>query len=188
MNIQPGVGYGFDSSKKGLTLDIGDPFPSPPPITHHPFKVINVILDGSTWLYQVVPGTLNNLVAQIEEDSVWVKLDRTAGGLPYWPVSVLTPFNGTTHQCFIYLRSGKDLTTDEYPSPDDTADEYPRIVCSDVELEDDADFGYILLATATEGSGPIVTINQYVTGSLWADRIQVGSGETVEAYYYYARV
>jgi hypothetical protein len=29
---------------------------------------------------------------------------------------------------------------------------------------------------------------QYVTGSLWADRIQVGSGEGEKAYYYYARV
>lgn len=52
------------------------------------------------------------------------------------------------------------------PVPDDTADE-----------------GYVRIATVN-GS----TITQYVTGSLWADRIQVGAGSTVNAFYYYARI
>lgn len=52
------------------------------------------------------------------------------------------------------------------PLPDDTASE-----------------GYVRLAKV---NGPTVT--QYVTGSLWADRIQVGAGATLKAYYYYARI
>lgn len=188
MRIQPGVGYTFDSSSKGFTLDTSDPFPSrDQQPNNHPFKVVNITYDapGTAWLYQVVPGTLNNVVAQIEEDSVWVKLDRTtAGGVPDWPVSVMTPFDATTHQCYIYLRSGPDATSGDYPSNDDTSARYPRIVNSDVPLADTDTEGYILLAIATEAAGPSITVNQYVTGSLWGDRLKLG---TLTAKYYYAR-
>jgi hypothetical protein len=188
MRIQPGTGYTFDSSDKGFTLDTSDPFPSSATfVNNHPLKVVNITYDvaGTAWLYQVIPGTINNIVPQIEEDSVWVKLDRTSSGVPDWPVSVMTPFDSTTHQCFIYLRSGKDATTGEFPSSDDTSANYPRIINSDVELADTDTYGYVLLATATEASGPSITVNQYVTGSLWADRIKIGNAT---ASYYYARI
>ena len=188
MKIQPGVGYTFDSSSKGFTLDTSDPFPnSDQQANNHPFKVVNITYDapGTAWLYQVVPGTMNNLVAQINEDSVWVFLNRTTAGVPDWPVSVMGPFDATTHQCFIYLRVGKDPSTGDFPSNDDTSSAYPRIVNSDVELADTDTYGYVLLAVATEAAGPSITVNQYVTGSLWGDRIKVG---TETARYYYARI
>ena len=188
MKIQPGVGYNFDSSGSGFTLDTSDPFPSRDSIpNNHPFKVVNITYDapGTAWLYQVVPGTMNNLVAQINEDSVWVFLNRTTAGVPDWPVSVMGPFDATTHQCFIYLRVGKDPSTGDFPSNDDTSSAYPRIVNSDVELADTDTYGYVLLAVATEAAGPSITVNQYVTGSLWGDRIKVG---TATARYYYARI
>lgn len=189
MKIQPGVGYTFDSSSKGFTLDTSDPFPSRDSIpSNHPFKVINVSYDapGTAWLYQVVPGTLNNVVAQIEEDSVWVVLDRTtAGGVPDWPVSVMGPFDPSTHKCYIYLRAGKDATTGEFPSSDDTSTDYPRIINSDVELADTDTYGYVLLAVATEAAGPSISVVQYVTGSLWGDRLKLGA---LTAKYYYARI
>ena len=186
MKIQPGVGYTFDSSSKGFTLDTSEQFPDNTQPNHHPFKVINVTYDttGGTWLYQVVPGTLNNFVAQIEEDAVWVLLDNTAGGIPDWPVSVLSPFDASTHQCYIYLRAGLDATTNGFPATSPSAT-YPRIVTSDVALTDTDTYGYVLLAIATEGTGPSCTVNQYVTGSLWGDRVKV-SGQT--ATYYYARI
>jgi hypothetical protein len=187
MKLQPGVGYTFDSSSKGFTLDTSEQFPDNSQPYRHPFQVINISYDsaGSAWLFQVVPGTLNNNVAQIEEDSVWVLLNRTAGGIPDWPVSVLTPFDATTHKCYIYLRAGVDATSGAFPGSDDTAAEYPRIVCSDVELADTDTYGYVLLAVATEGTGPVCTVVQYVTGSLWADRLKTG---TDTARYYYARI
>lgn len=186
--MQPGPGYRFSSSSMGITLDIGDPWPAKDTVdTNHPFKVINMTYDapGTAWLYQVVPGTLNNLVAQINEDSVWVFLNRTTAGVPDWPVSVMGPFDATTHQCFIYLRVGKDPSTGDFPSNDDTSSAYPRIVNSDVELADTDTYGYVLLAVATEAAGPSITVTQYVTGSLWGDRIKVG---TETARYYYARI
>lgn len=188
MRIQPGTGYTFDSSDKGFTLDTSDPFPSSAiAVNNHPFKVVNITYDagGSAWLYQVIPGTLNNIVPQIEEDSVWVKLDRTTAGEPDWPVSVMTPFDATTHQCYIYLRAGKDATTGAFPSDDDTSTDYPRIINSDVALSDTDTYGYLLLAVATEAAGPSITVNQYVTGSLWSDRIKVNG---MTAKYYYARI
>lgn len=190
MKLQPGVGYTFDSSSRGFTLDTSDPFPSRDKQTSdHPFKVINIQYDsaGSAWLYQVVPGTLNNLVAYIEEDSVWVPLNRTtAGGAPDYPVSVMTPFDATTHKCYIYLRSGADPASPYgYPNNDDTAVTYPRIINSDVELADTDTYGYVLLAVATEAAGPSISVVQYVTGSLWGDRIKVNG---MTARYYYARI
>lgn len=188
MKIQPGVGYNFDSSSSGFTLDTSDPFPSADgQANNHPFKVINVTYDvpGTAWLYQVVPGTLNNVVAQIEEDSVWVVLDRTTSGVPDWPVSVMTPFDATTKKCYIYLRAGKDATTNDFPSDDDTSSNYPRIINSDVELADTNTYGYVLLAVATEATGPSISVVQYVSGSLWGDRIKLG---TDTAQYYYARI
>jgi hypothetical protein len=187
MKIQPGVGYTFDSSSKGFTLDTSEQFPDNSQPYRHPFQVINISYNsaGSAWLFQVVPGTLNNNVAQIEEDSVWVLLDRTSGGIPDWPVSVLTPFDATTHKCYIYLRAGVDATSGAFPGSDDTAAEYPRIICSDVELADTDTYGYVLLAVATEGTGPVCTVVQYVTGSLWGDRLKLG---TNTAAYYYARI
>jgi hypothetical protein len=181
MKLQPGVGYTFDSSSSGFTLDTTDPFPSVQAPVLHPFKVINVVLDESTWLYQVVPGTMNNEVAQIMEDSVWVFTNRTAGGIPDWPVSVL---NFTDAKSYIYLRAGVDQTNDAFPGQTDDEDEWPRIISSGTVLTDTDDYGYILLAMATEGPGPVCTVVQYVTGSLWADRIKLG---TLTAKYYYAR-
>lgn len=185
--MEPGVGYRFISSSSGVSLDIGDPWPADDKIVTHPFQVINVTYDvaGTAWLFQVVPGTLNNVVPQIDEDSVWVKLDRTASGLPNWPTSVLTPFDATTHECFIYLRAGKDATSGDFPSSDDTSSNYPRIVCSDTALADTDTYGYVLLAKATEGTGPACSVVQYVTGSLWGDRLKLGS---LTAKYYYARI
>ena len=48
---------------------------------------------------------------------------------------------------------------------------------------DTASAGYVRVATVNGA-----TVTQYVTGSLWADRIQVGAGATLNAFYYYARI
>lgn len=189
MNIQPGAGYGFTSSGYGVSIDSSNPFPQDGLAEYsHPYKVINVTYDAgtSTWLYQVVPGTLNNKVAQIEEDSVWVLLDRTTGGSPDWPVSVLSPFNATTKKCYIYLRAGAETAAPyAFPDPVEANASYPKVICSDVELADTDTYGYLLLAVATEAAGPSVSVVQYVTGSLWGDRVKVNG---MTAKYYYARI
>ena len=189
MNFQPGAGYGFTSSGYGVSLDSSNPFPDGDSNEFsHPFKVISVSYDaaGSVFTFQVVPGTLNNKVAQIEEDSVWVLLDRTTAGVPNWPVSVLSPFDPTTKKCYIYLRAGSEAAAPfAFPDPVEANATYPKVICSDVQLADSDTYGYLLLAVATEAAGPTVSVVQYVTGSLWADRIKING---MTARYYYARI
>jgi hypothetical protein len=43
--------------------------------------------------------------------------------------------------------------------------------------------GYVRVATVNGA-----TVTQFVTGSLWSDRIQVGAGATLNAFYYHARI
>ena len=55
MNLQPGSGYNFVSSPKGVTLDTSDPFPSPdggsPLIQQFQCKVESETTDGTTKFY-----------------------------------------------------------------------------------------------------------------------------------------
>jgi hypothetical protein len=88
------------------------------------------------------------------------------------------------------LRSGPDPATNDYPqaTPDTPADDpYPRIYSqgSDPAGTDTDELAYLVLAKVTEGVGGTFTVDQYVTGSLWADRIKLG---TQVAQYYYARI
>ncbi len=184
MKIQPGVGYTFDSSSQGFTFDTSEQFPAHPGgASDHPFKIVNLTYDtgGSSWLYQVSPGTLNNEVAQILEDGVWVLLNRMTAGVPTYPTSVL---NFTSGVSYVYLRAGVDSSSN-FPGQDNTMDEWPRIVSSGTELSDTDTYGYIKLAQLTATSVPSITVNQYVTGSLYGDRIKLG---TLTAKYYYSRV
>ena len=187
MKIQPGVGYTFDSSSRGFTLDTSDPFPSRDgdASSLHPLQIYGLRYDTATntAFYKVYPGTINNLVPQIEEDpSLWVKLDRLTAGIPDPPEGVITTAAGIY---YIYLRTGPDATTSAYPSSDDTSARYPRIISVGTVQSDTDTEGYILLAHGSISGSNVITNYQDVSSSLWADRIKV-NGST--ARYYYARI
>ena len=186
MKIQPGVGYTFDSSDKGFTLDTSDPFPSRDgDASLHPLQIYGLRYDTATntAFYKVYPGTINNLVPQIEEDpSLWVKLDRLTAGIPDPPEGVITTAAGIY---YIYLRTGPDATTSEYPSSDDTSARYPRIISVGTVQTDTDTEGYILLAHGSISGSNVITNYQDVSSSLWADRIKVNG---MTARYYYARI
>lgn len=187
MSIQPGVGYTFTSSSQGTNFNVEQQWASFTPVNgdnyKHPFQIIDVTYDaaGSVFTYKVVPGTLNNEVPQILEDGVWVALNRTSGSVPDWPLSTLT-FVAT--KSFVYLRAGVDTLTN-FPGQDNTDPSWPRIISSGTTLTDTDTYGYILLAEITEVTGPAAISDQYVTGSLYGDRIKLG---TLTAKYYYSRV
>jgi hypothetical protein len=200
MKIQPGVGYTFDSSSKGFTLDTSDPFPSRDGVTSgHPFKIVNVALRTSggatTVTYQVQSGTLNNLVPLIDDyvSGTEVKLDRTTSGVANPPTGELVSsnFDATTKTSYITLRAGaKTASPYTYPDDDDTSNQYPVIIGGNVAptTPDSDTWGYLVIGTITVDSitAPTTfTVSQNVTGSLWADRIKV-NGAT--ARYYYARI
>lgn len=186
MKIQPGVGYTFDSSDKGFTLDTSDQFPSRDGVsTLHPLQIYGLRYDTATntAFYKVYPGTINNLVPQIEEDpSLWVKLDRVTSGIPDPPEGVITTSGGLY---YIYLRTGPDATTNQYPSDDTTSARYPRIISVGTTQADTDTEGYILLAHGSISGSNVITNYQDVSSSLWADRIKLAG---ITARYYYARI
>jgi len=200
MKIQPGVGYNFDSSSHGFTLDTSDPFPSVAVApTTHPFKIVNVALRTSggatTVTYQVQSGTINNLVPLIDDyaSGTTVKLDRTTSGVANPPTAelVTASYDATTKTCYITLRAGpKTASPYTYPDDDDTTNQYPVIVPGNVApVSPDTDvWGFLVIGTITVDSittPTTFTVNQNVTGSLWADRIKLAG---ITARYYYARI
>jgi hypothetical protein len=200
MKIQPGVGYNFDSSSHGFTLDTSDPFPGRDGVSSgHPFKIVNVALRTSggatTVTYQVQSGTLNNLVPLLDDyaSGTTVKLDRTTSGVANPPTAeIVTAFyDATTKTSYITLRAGpKTASPYTYPDDDDTTNQYPVIVPGNVApVSPDTDvWGFLVIGTITVDNitAPTTfTVNQNVTGSLWADRIKLAG---ITARYYYARI
>ena len=195
MKIQPGVGHVFDSSSMGFSIDTSEQFPSSSAaLNGHPFKIINVSINaGGNVIYQVKSGAINNIVPIIDDyiSSTEVLLDRVTSGLPDPPTAELTSVNydATTKTSYIVLRSGPDATTNDFPSSDVTSARYPVVIGGNDPLVADTDTqGFIFLGTITvdSTSAPTTfTVSQNVTGSLWADRLKLG---TLTAQYYYARV
>ena len=200
MKIQPGVGYNFDSSSHGFTLDTSDPFPSRDGVVSgHPFKLINVALrtsGGSTTVtYQVQSGTLNNLVPTLDDyaSGTTVKLDRVTAGVANPPTAeIVTAFyDATTKTSYITLRAGAKTTAPfTYPDEDDTSNQYPQIISGNTfPVTPDSDtWGYLVIGTITVDSittPTTFTVNQNVSGSLWADRIKLAG---ITARYFYARI
>ena len=200
MNFQPGAGYGFTSSGYGVSLDSSNPFPDGDSNEfRHPFKIINVGLRTSggatTVTYQVQSGTINNLVPLIDDyvSGTEVKLDRVTAGVANPPTGELASSNydATTKTSYITLRAGpKTASPYTYPDDDDTSNQYPVIIGGNVapSTPDSDTWGFLVIGTITVDSitAPTTfTVNQNVTGSLWADRIKV-NGRT--ASYYYARI
>jgi hypothetical protein len=200
MKIQPGVGYNFDSSSHGFTLDTSDPFPNRDGVVSgHPLKIVNVALRTSggatTVTYQVQSGTLNNLVPLIDDyaSGTDVKLDRATSGVANPPTAELVSsnFDATTKTSYITLRAGpKTSSPYTYPDDDDTSNQYPVIIGGNTfPVTPDSDtWGFLVIGTITVDSitAPTTfTVNQNVSGSLWADRIKLAG---ITARYYYARI
>lgn len=193
MKIQPGVGYTFDSSSQGFTFDTSEQFPDNPGVSLHPFQIYDVTIGTSGVSYKVKTGTFDNLVPVIDDNATGttVKLDRTTGGVANPPTALLTSsfFNSGTKTSYITLRAGKSSTTNNFPDPDVTSGRYPLVVGgTDPAIADTDTYGYLFIGTITVDditTPTTFTVNQYVTGSLWGNRIKLG---TLTAKYYYARI
>lgn len=194
--MQPGVGYRFISSSSGVSLDIGDPWPTNDTVAGHPFKIINVSINaGGNVIYQVQSGSINNLVPIIDDyiTSTEVKLDRITAGIADPPTAELVAANydATTKTSYITLRAGPDTVSPyQYPDPLITSNQYPVIIGGNVApVSPDTDvWGFLVIGTITVDSisAPTTfTVSQNVTGSLWADRIKLAG---ITARYYYARI
>ena len=195
MSIQPGVGYSFSSSDYGFTFDTGkSPFLEDfgSGASDHPFKVWlagTAEVDGgepgekeTVNLYRVTPGTVNNISPKLFNSASTLvpmtDLPRPKGELP---------FNPTTDFSYIYLTCSPDSTDPTiYPDPDTANAEYPDISAFSTEQTSTDTTAYILLAAAyKDPTTGVITLWQYVTGSLWTDRIKLAG---IDAKYFWARV
>lgn len=191
MSIQPGTGYTFTASSQGTTFSVLTPW-APIPLYEDTFvcspylvhDVVEKTGEGGTYVaYQICPGTFNNLVPQVydEVNEVWQYVNTLAED-----AELVLDFASTTTS-YVYLRVGPSAGNDFPPSsPTGGVDDpYPRIYSTGSALPSDSDdFGYVLVAQVTNTSG-VYSVTQYVTGSLWGDRVKLG---TLTAKYYYARI
>jgi len=189
MKLQPGVGYTFNSSSSGFTIDTAEQFPDNASASTFPFQIISVGASGSNFRYRVVSGTLNNIVPEIDDvvSSTEVLLDRVTSGIADPPIGQLS-INSTTNESWIYLRAGVSGSTGAFPDSDATTSNYPKVISSNTVLFDTDTYGYVLLGKFTMNSYSAPTsgvLNQYVGSSLWGDRLKTG---TDTARYYYARI
>jgi hypothetical protein len=196
MAIQPGVGYTFTSSSLGTNLNIEKPWA--PWTTYNvtedtctPFKVKNVTEEtsgeSSIVTYEICPGTINNLMPQVynETSEEFEYLDDLTAG-----AKLVLDF-ASTSSCLVYLRVGPDASTNEFPpsapiGTGDPDDPYPRVYNTGGALPADTDqFGYLAIAKVNALGDGAYSVDQYITGSLWADRIKLAG---ITARYFYARI
>jgi hypothetical protein len=198
MAIQPGVGYTFTASSQGTNLNIEKPWSSwanypaeEPQEPCTPFKVKNVKEETSgestIVTFDICPGTVNNLMPQVYNTITeeWEYLDDLTDGY-----KLALEFDSTSSS-IVYLRSGPDATTNVFPATapigtSDPDDPYPRIYSTGTALDTDTDaLAYLAIAKVNALGSGVYSVDQYVTGSLWGDRIKLG---TQTAQYYYARI
>jgi hypothetical protein len=195
MAIQPGVGYTFNASSLGDNLTILHPwapiplYATPAEEPCAPFKVKNVKEETSgestIVTFEICPGTVNNLMPQvyntITEEFEYLD-DLTEG------YKLVLEFDSTSSS-FVYLRSGPDPTTNAFPAttPAGGADDpYPRIYSTGTALDADTNtLAYLAIAKVNALGDGVYSVDQYVTGSLWGDRLKLGD---LTAKYYYARI
>jgi hypothetical protein len=186
MNLQPGTGYGFSAGAFGATLNVGEPFGEDSfRVSDHPFRVFSAgsaTVGGSPeYYFYCTPGTINNL------DPLMSDVGGTAKKMTDTPrPKAKWDFNSTTHYSYVYLDVGVRSTDPlVYPETDDTNVRYPLVGATDIQVASDNDFGKIVLAAAyKDPTTSAITIWQYVTGSLWSDRIKMAG---IDARYFFAR-
>ena len=197
MAIRNGDGYVFSTNNNQSTLGIQKEFAdmydgAAPPDVCAPFKVKNVqeVTEGESSIvtYEICPGTINNLMPQVynEVSEAFEYLDDLTEGF-----QLILDFDGTSSS-LVYLRVGPDASSpfafpqDAPIGTGDPDDPYPRIYNTGGALPADTDtLAYLLIAKVNALGGGVYSVDQYVTGSLWADRIKI-NGTT--ARYYYARI
>lgn len=204
MAIQPGVGYTFTASSQGTNFSIQTPWAAWAAYAQdepgHPFKIINVqiVTVGSAKKvrFQVQPGTINNLMGSLEDVTAGnlVLLNRTnpSTGQPNPPTGEIdAAIYDPAKTAYIVMSQGPEIAApNDYPDPTfiPNSSRYPQIIALDTVPADADARGYVCLGSVTVDNvttPTTFTVNQFVTGSLWSDRIKLG---TDTARYYYARI
>lgn len=179
-NSQPvfgesGSGCTFINTGNGISIRVDNP---PTSASAHPFKVRLAGKVGDDFKFSVTPGTINNLVPEVyDTEDLMTKQPRPLGTWTF----------GAGDFSWLYLKIG-NTGSPNFVFPDGTPENagYPMVKAYNAQqTSTDAD-GFILLAAAhKDPETEKVTLFQFVNGSLWGDRIKVGSNV---AQYFFARI
>jgi hypothetical protein len=182
MKLQPGLGYTFDSSAKGFTIDTTDPFPNQPAIPNTQFRPY----DAGDGKFIVTPGTINGVIPCCDGIDITKLITRIpTPQIAYdWSATV-----SGYQSCYIYLQASPAAGSDgrTWPAASISDAGYPVIYGYPYTMTDDDATGYLLLALAqknadTEG----ITFTQFVTTSVWSERHKYSQPDS--AYYYFYRL
>ena len=185
--MNPGVGYSLVRTVSGVSLDTTNPFPDKSTqSSDHPFRVFSAgsaTVGGSEeYYFYVTAGTVNNLDPLMDDTGGTAKkMTDTPRPKGKWE------FDATTHYSYAVLNVGVHLADPTiYPETDDTNAQYPLVAAYDFQPTSDDDVAVIVLAAAyKDPTTNAITIWQYVTGSLWTDRVKLAG---IDARYFFARV
>jgi hypothetical protein len=120
------------------------------------------------------PFQVRSSIPEGDTESVWTVCYGMVNNQV--PTNIEDTFAGDN--MYIYLEIPYDSATRSFPASDSvTIGSGASIPDSTIEVS------YVAIAQIVDGGK-----NQLISGSLWGDRIQVGYGETEQAYYYYAQV
>lgn len=114
-------------------------------------------------------------VGEVEGVAKWKVCTGTVNNII--PASIDTT-EFTLNDGYIYLQIDYDAVGKNFPSPGGV-----YVFSASTVPTETPSYGIVVLAEIIGGSS-----NQLVTGSLWGDRIQIGSGATEVAHYYYAGI
>jgi hypothetical protein len=157
---QPGDGYNFSASSNGFSLGVDMPL----------VQYVSVGDDSSPpHPFKVISGGTVEGVT-----TVTVITGAVNNKIPTNMSASLT----ITENGWVWVACGYDATNKVFPDATNLT-----IAAGATLPASTTSVGYIALAQVVSGS-----VNQLVTGSLWGDRIQIGSGGTASAHYYFARV
>lgn len=171
---EAGAGCTFTNTGNGIIVNV----PNAIPATAHPFKVSNRGKSGEDYKFSVQPGTINGISPEVYDTAdLMTKLPQPKGTWVW----------GGSNYSFVYLECGNTGSPSyAYPETNPANPGYPMVKSYGTQQTSTDTKGFILLASAfKDPQTNKVTVWQYVTGSLWGDRIKVG-GNT--AQYFFAKV
>jgi hypothetical protein len=153
--ITSGVGYSFTNSSKGFSLEIEQQ-------THTietPFKVFEDSTETGTSIIRVNAGTINNQLP-------------TVGGAEIGTPNAYLAKPGSSG--FVVLTIPASITTGApFPSAT-TSVSFKASVPTNNAVTAYVALAKLTVTTSSDGT-PVLTIGQFVSGSLWGERFECGS-------------
>ena len=181
MNIQPGIGHIFDSSSKGLSIDVSEQFPERDTPNPCPLQIYGLHYDSTDDKYYIYvsPGMVNNYSVTDHDDN---PLTDTP------PPKIQVFVDGITETLtnnYVYIAVENSGTPDyNYPDPD-----VPPYITIKTAEEADTDEVAFLLIGIVQGKtdletdvDTLYTFNYKACGSLWTERFKCG-GEPVSYWW-----